>query len=213
MAKRKLSFLQEYYRNTFLELLHTYGVSSPAKLKVEQKKEFFIAVKKEWALRKAALVVTQVKEEPSVYKARNSSSKKESYVKVKISRSAVSIEPKKRDASNLFFEQADTLVTILSKENAAQTAELKIVYEPNDFFNQDAPYTYPVVKMPQANAYLKLPRQDRGMGKGYKEEDFYRTIRSAFPNMEVKNDVHLAIPHFNRPYEPDIVLVDESINL
>src|SRR5690606_29861579 len=60
---------------------------------------------------------------------------------------------------------------------------------------------------------LKLPRQGRGLGKGYKEEDFYRAIRAAFPNLEVKNDVHLAIPHFNRPYEPDIVLVDKSINL
>lgn len=212
MAKRKLSFLQEYYRNTFLELLHTYGVSSPAQLKKEEKKAFFTAVKKEWALRKAALAVAEVKEEVNEY-VDPITDKKEGYAKVKISRPTVSIEPKKSNEPTLFASQEENLVTILSKVNAEQTPELKIQYDPNDFFNQPSPYSYPVVKMPQADAYLKLPRQGRGLGKGYKEDDFYKAICIAFPNLEVKNDVHLAIPHFNRPYEPDIVLIDKKRNL
>ncbi len=102
---------------------------------------------------------------------------------------------------------------ILSKENPDQSDDLKIKYHPNRFFEQDELYTYPVVKMPRVGSYLKLPRKGRAMSKGYKENDFYRAILDKIPEVEVKIDFHMAIPYYNKPYEPDIVLINQELNL
>jgi hypothetical protein len=67
--------------------------------------------------------------------------------------------------------------------------------------------------MPEEGALLKLPRKGRAMGKGYKENDFYNAIVEDVPELEVAIDVHLSIPFYNRPYEPDIVLIDKELNL
>lgn len=102
---------------------------------------------------------------------------------------------------------------ILSKENPAQTIDLKINYQPNHFFEQDELYTYPVVKMPREESYLKLPRKGRAMGKGYKESSFHKAILASIPEVEVGVDLHLLIPYYNSPYEPDIVLINSNLNL
>ena len=101
----------------------------------------------------------------------------------------------------------------ISKKNSEQTDNLKINFYPNHFFDQQEHYNYPVVKMPKEGAYLKLPRKGRAMGKGYKEQDFYEAITTKIPEIEVAVDLHMAIPFYNKPYEPDIVLVDTSLNL
>lgn len=67
--------------------------------------------------------------------------------------------------------------------------------------------------MPNSNCLLKLPRQGRSNQKGYKENDFCSLIKSLLPEIGISDNVHMVIPNFNKPYEPDIVLFDKSINL
>lgn len=67
--------------------------------------------------------------------------------------------------------------------------------------------------MPKQNSNLKLPRLGRSNQKGYKENDYYNEIRSKISNIEIENNVHMVIPHYSKPYEPDIVLFDKNLNL
>jgi len=104
-------------------------------------------------------------------------------------------------------------IVIKSEANPEQTDDLRIKYAPNDLFTQTDEYLYPVVKMPQKGAYLKLPRQGRTNQKGYKERDFYNAIQKQLPEIACTDDVHLVVPHFSKPYEPDIVLYDQKLQL
>jgi hypothetical protein len=114
------------------------------------------------------------------------------------------------------FEQKPTISAekaIYSQANPKQTDDLRINFSPNNLFLQPDPYSYPVVKMPDNNSFLKLPRLGRSDNRGYKEHDFFTLLRNEIRSIEVKNNFHLPIPSFSRPYEPDIVLYDESLNL
>ena len=55
MVQRKLSILQQAYKEFFLDVLHEYSVDSPAKLSLEQKGIFFTNIKSGWKIKKAAL--------------------------------------------------------------------------------------------------------------------------------------------------------------
>jgi hypothetical protein len=203
MSKRRLSFLQLEYRNFFLALLKDYNVKSPASLNYEDKKKFFTQIKDGWQIRKSELKrKTQPKVRPT---------KKEQYAKLKAPQSTISLEPSTPEK----YPQQSTggKQQIISKPNKEQTANLKIKFFPNNFFEQDTPYTYPVVKMPQPEAFLKLPRTGRAQGKGYKENAFLKALKEAKLDILIADDVHLTIPFFNRPYEPDIVLFDKELNL
>ena len=230
MAKRKLSILQKAYKEYFLAMLEEYEVNSPAKLNYDQKCEFFNRIKEGWKVRKAGLVKAKVK--------KPAPSKKDQYAKVKVSRPSIPLEPnvaytktstkkskedstgykKKRSSSSKdaqeYTEQSEEVIQeILSQENPEQTDELKIKYHPNQFFEQEDLYKYPLVKMPHEGASLKLPRKGRAMGKGYKESDLQKAILTYIPGIEVDIDLHMAIPFYNKPYEPDIVLIDRELNL
>src|SRR5690606_19039512 len=127
--------------------------------------------------------------------------KKTEYAKVKVSRPPIALEPK----AQYIAKESEEVQKIQSEKNPEQTDDLKIQYHPNQFFEQDELYAYPVVKMPKEGSYLKLPRKGRAQGRGYKERDFYRTILAQIQELEIAVDLHMAIPHFNKPYEPDIV--------
>jgi hypothetical protein len=188
-------------------MLHEYNVDSPAKLNYNQKREFFTRIKIEWKLEKAKLTKPKTTKRPK--------SKKETYSKVKVSRPPIPIEPenKKKTQGCKLLQSEETRKTIFSEENPEQTDSLKINFHPNDFFEQHQEYEYPVVKMPKESALLKLPRVGRGMGRGFKEEDFHAAILASIPDIGVDINLHMAIPHYNKPYEPDIVLFDKELNL
>lgn len=234
MTKRKLSILQKVYKEFFLAMLDEYEVDSPAKLNYDQKCEFFTRIKEGWKVRKSKFAKEKVKKPVP--------SKKDQYAKVKVSRPSIPLEPKasytktstgiskegsthiptgykkKRSSSSIYTQEyteksEEVFQEILSQENPEQTDDLKIKYHPNQFFEQGDLYKYPVVKMPKEGAYLKLPRKGRAMGKGYKERDFHKAILANIPRVEVDVDLHMAIPFYNRPYEPDIVLIDRQLNL
>jgi hypothetical protein len=212
MAKRKLSILQKAYKEFFLAMLDEYKVSSPAQLSKEQKIIFFTRIKTEWKVKKAKLL--------EVNTVKRTTSKKEQYAKIKVSRPSIAIEPvvktkrvSKVRKTNTAIIDENTAEKIVSKKNSEQTGDLKIKFNPNQFFEQAEVYEYPVVKMPKEGAFLKLPRIGRAMGKGYKEQDFHKAIVAGIPDIEVATDMHLSIPFYNRPYEPDIVVFDKTLNL
>lgn len=212
MAKRNLSILQKAYREFFLETLAEYKVNSPAQLTIDRKSEFFTRIKKEWKLKKVTLLKGNEVKLPKT--------KKEEYATLKVSRPSVAIAPAakhkqetKEKTSFIAQGTKSVIQKLISKKNPEQKDDLTINYHPNQFFEQETPYKYPVIKMPKEGAYLKLPRKGRAMGKGYKEQRFYEALVAGIKDVEIAIDTHLPIPHFNRPFEPDIVVFDASLNL
>lgn len=102
---------------------------------------------------------------------------------------------------------------IKSEPNKEQTDDLRIQFVPNTHFAQEGQYQYPVVKMPKINTSLKLPRTGRSNQKGYKENDFYKQLKQNIVDLDIANNFHMVIPNYNKPYGPDIVLFDKSLNL
>jgi hypothetical protein len=207
MTEKTLSTLQKEYRVFFLEKLRQYSVQSPAQLTKNQKSEFFTAIKNEWAQiknnKKNYVPVTQVEEEHVIYiptDGRPESLKRKT-------------ESESREKTRSIVSGSAVKQIIMSKPNEEQTDDLRIRFIPNDFFTQENDYLYPVVKMPKAGSLLKLPRVGRSNQKGYKDDAFFEEIKANITGINLSNDVHMVIPYYNKPYEPDILLFDKGLNL
>jgi len=221
MNERKLSELQNEYRAFFLGKMELYGIKSPAQLTKEKKSEFFNEVKQDWRkhnLNKQHLKDNKEKtliivEEPvEVYEESKNVTKEISSKKQPNDKSQQPTEKKTRSQKEV-IPQAFTKQVIKSEPNQEQTDDLKILFNPNSHFTQEELYLYPVVKMPKSNSILKLPRNGRSNQKGYKENDFYNQLKQNITCIEMTNNVHMVIPNFNKPYEPDIVLFNKNLNL
>jgi hypothetical protein len=231
MNERKLSELQKEYRAFFIGKMEVYGVKSPAQLTKEKKSEFFTEIKQDWTkhklekqqLKQAKLKAVAIVEEPvEVYEESESTNKERSQTKKWTEHEQKPKQPgeKSQPASGKKIPRHEdesprefTKQIIKSESNAEQTDDLRILFNPNNHFTQEEQYLYPVVKMPKQNSILKLPRTGRSNQKGYKENDFYNKIKQSITDIEMTNNVHMVIPNFNKPYEPDIVLFDKSLNL
>lgn len=231
MNERKLSELQKNYRAFFLEKMKLYGVKSPAELTKDKKSEFFTEIKQDWAKHKIdknkikevdkQKVQPIVKEPLEVYektekertsplnKSDEGEHKKTQQTKERKQPPSDKKAPRQEEESPREF----TKQIIKSEPNAEQTDDIRILFNPNSHFTQEEQYLYPVVKMPKQNTILKLPREGRTNQKGYKENDFFNKLKQQIANIELTNNVHMVIPNFNKPYEPDIVLFDKSLNL
>lgn len=207
MTERKLSELQKEYRDFFFEKLELYSVKSPAELTKEKKSEFFTGIKQDWA--KIKIAKNQIKE---IYKrtTNTTSEKPKQAPQEKIPNAS---REKKQAPEKTSTPEGLTKQVIKSEPNKEQTDDLKILYTPNTHFAQVENYLYPVVKIPIHNTSLKLPRTGRSNQKGYKENDFYNQMKLQICGIELTNNVHMVIPNFNKPYEPDIVLFDKNLNL
>lgn len=222
MNERRLSELQKEYRIFFLEKMKLYGVKSPAELIKEKKSEFFNEIKKDWAehkLSKRQLKETDnekidrtVKEPVEKYLEKSKDDTENDWFKKESSNQPLKQNKAQRqeqkDSHQEFVKQI-----IKSEPNHDQTDNLRILFTPNSHFLQDGQYQYPVVKMPKQNMILKLSREGRSNQKGYKENDFYNQIKQHLADIEITNNVHMVIPNYNKPYEPDIVLFDKKLNL
>jgi len=226
MNERKLSELQKEYRAFFLEKMRLYGVKSPAELTKDKKSEFFTETKQDWAKHKIAKnkikevdkqkVEPVVKEPVEVYESRENENKTTSPISKRTEQERKTQQPptdKKTSRQEEERPREFTKQIIKSEPNAEQTDDLRILFNPNSHFAQEVQYLYPVVKMPKQNTILKLPRTGRSNQKGYKENDFYNKIKQTITDIEMTDNVHMVIPNFNKPYEPDIVLFDKSLNL
>jgi hypothetical protein len=198
MTNKDLSQLQKEYKSFFLNKLKTYNVSSPAELSREKKSDFFTSIKRDW---------TTIKQEKKHYR-----SFPEANSNIVSENLPPTLQNSKPKAGQLAHnEELDTFYK--SVPNAEQTEDLTIRYFPNSHFAQGPNYCYPVVKMPKYNASLKLPRLGRTNQRGYKEKEFSHLLKLHLTGLEVTDNVHMVIPHFKRPYEPDIVLFDKHRNL
>ncbi|MCC6253098.1 MAG: hypothetical protein IT238_11635 [Bacteroidia bacterium] len=231
MNERKLSELQKEYRAFFLGKMELYGVTSPAQLSKEKKSEFFTEIKQDWAKHKHEKkklkesnkkTLTVVQEPLEVYEEYKTINKEASPIKQSTGKENKTKQPsdKSQQPTGKIKPRQDeesprefTKQIIKSEPNLEQTDDLRILFEPNSHFAQDEQYLYPVVKMPKSNTILKLPRNGRSNQKGYKESDFYNQLKQNITGIEMTNNVHMVIPNFNKPYEPDIVLFDKNLNL
>ncbi len=235
MNERKLSELQKVYRAFFLEKMRLYGVKSPAELTKGKKSAFFTEIKQDWAKHKLSKKklketfkqkIQPIVEEPvEVYKEtkeKESRTKPTNPVKrwSEQEYSTQQTKNKKQPPLDKKTQQQEeekprefTEQIIKSEPNQDQTDDLRILFTPNSHFAQVEQYMYPVVKMPKHNTVLKLPRTGRSNQKGYKENDFFNQLKQHITYIELTNNVHMVIPNFHKPYEPDIVLFDKSLNL
>lgn len=231
MNERKLSELQKEYRNFFIGKMELYGVKSPAQLTKEKKSEFFTEIKKDWAkhklekqrLKEAKKKVPTLVEEPiAVYEEHKNINKEARQTKEwtgqehkpkQPSDKSIQSTGKKTPSQEEERPREFTIQIIKSEPNQEQTDDLRILFNPNSHFAQEEQYLYPVVKMPKSNTILKLPRNGRSNQKGYKEKDFYNQLKQNITDIEMTDNVHMVIPNFNKPYEPDIVLFDKNLNL
>lgn len=231
MNERKLSAFQKEYRAFFLEKMEIYGVKSPAELTKVKKSEFFTEIKQDWAkykLEKQQLKEanrkdhTIVEEAVKVYKELDSINKETKPTKQWIGQEQKLkqyIDKSQQSTGKKIHRQEEespidyTKQIIKSEPNQEQSDDLRILYNPNRHFAQVEQYLYPVVKMPQNNTILKLPRNGRSNQKGYKENDFFDQLKQNITEIKMTNNVHMIIPNYNKPYEPDIVLFDKNLNL
>jgi hypothetical protein len=211
--------------------MELYGVKSPAQLTKEKKSEFFTEIKKDWAkhklekqrLKEAKKKVPTLVEEPvEVYEEfkniHKETSPSKEWTGQEQKRKQPSDNSQKTTDKKTHREEEErtrefTKQIIKSEPNQEQTDDLRILFNPNSHFEQEEQYLYPVVKMPKSNTILKLPRNGRSNQKGYKEKDFYNQLKQNITDIEMTDNVHMVIPNFNKPYEPDIVLFDKNLNL
>ncbi|MEQ8685694.1 MAG: hypothetical protein RIE86_10390 [Imperialibacter sp.] len=225
MNQRKLSELQKEYRTFFLRKMELYGVKSPAELTKEKKSEFFTEIKHDWTnykqakkqLKESKRQVLPIVEEPAeIYEDTESTSPVKKWYGQKIQQTEGKSQTstgKKTPRQEEERPREFTKQIIKSEPNQEQTDDLRILFNPNSHFAQEEQYLYPVVKMPKSNTILKLPRTGRTNQMGYKENDFFNQLKQHITDIELTNNVHMVIPNFNKPYEPDIVLFDKSLNL
>lgn len=228
MNDRKLSELQNEYRAFFLGKMELYAVKSPAQLTKEKKSEFFTEIKQDWAkykhekqqLKEAKKKVITTEQE--VYEETENINKEVRQTKKWTEHEHKTIQPSDKSqpssgkkTTRLEEESPRDFTTqiIKSEPNQEQTDDLRILFSPNSHFEQGEQYLYPVVKMPKSNNILKLPRNGRSNQKGYKENDFFNQVKQNITDIEITNNVHMLIPNFKKPYEPDIVLFDKKLNL
>lgn len=227
MTERTLSELQKEYRDFFLGRLKLYGVNSPAELKTkENKSKFFTEIKQDWVKVKLAKKQKQEIEKRQVHnvttekeiskipsvKKTTTETETQSFKKSTIQNTESKNYGKRHDYQQPKQQEFSKQI-IKSEPNEEQTDDLKILFTPNNHFEQTEQYLYPVVKMPKQTSNLKLPRLGRSNQKGYKENDFYNQIKSKITDITIENNVHMVIPNYNKPYEPDIVLFDKKLNL
>lgn len=210
MNERKLSELQKEYREFFVGKLRLYGVKSPADLTKEKKSAFFTEIKQDWA--KFKLAKSQKKVTQNRRTRTTSGEPWQAFTEI-AEKAPQEPEKKRQREEKAITPREFTKQVIKSEPNKEQTDELKILFDPNSNFAQAENYLYPVVKMPIQNSSLKLPRVGRSNQKGYKENDFFNQIKLHITDLELTDNVHMVIPNYNKPYEPDIVLFDKTLNL
>ncbi len=232
MNERNLSELQKDYRVFFLGKMELYGVRSPAELTKDKKSVFFTEVKKDWIkhklekqqlkeANKKALTIGKESEEgyPSTKRTKKEAGQAKKCIEQQQKKTEQPGEKIQQETSKIIARQEEESPReyikqiIKSEPNPEQTDSLRILFCPNSHFEQGEEYLYPVVKMPKPNSILKLPRNGRSNQKGFKENDFFNLLKENIIDIEMTNNVHLLIPNFNKPYEPDIVLFDKNLNL
>lgn len=113
-------------------------------------------------------------------------------------------------------EPKKTNVKPKTKENKSVDLEkynkklIFVNYTISDKFDNDY---YPIVKIPKKGSIVFPHRNNKAQRRGFTEVDFETKLRKSFPldcNYAVSGDVCILPPHFDRPYEPDIAIIEKS---
>ncbi|MBG6110979.1 hypothetical protein IWX84_001861 [Flavobacterium sp. CG_9.10] len=89
----------------------------------------------------------------------------------------------------------------------------KIGFIPSTIFAQVNPYSYPVVKMPVEDSFIKFPKKGRTNKLGFTENKFYIYLKKYFEqNFSVYNDRHITHRSGTTYYEPDFLIISEKDN-
>ncbi len=67
--------------------------------------------------------------------------------------------------------------------------------------------SYPVLRFPKQNCIVRTYRYGTTKRRGFKDENFERSIASVFSEFQVSGNVRLNTGEKNRPYEPDIAII------
>jgi len=112
--------------------------------------------------------------------------------------------------------QRDTqepLIELVSNLDSNKKDLKKIGFKPSILFNQNEPYSYPMVKMPKENSYIKFPRLGRSNKLGVTENTFFEVLKKYFKSdFKIHNDYHITHKSGNNAYEPDFLLINEKEN-
>jgi hypothetical protein len=104
----------------------------------------------------------------------------------------------------------EEIVTIESKASVSNEIK-RIGYVPSTLFNQDGIYNYPVALMPLIDSKIKFPRKGRSNKIGFKEPALFEALKNEIGEFyRVLNDRHVPTSSNSRPYEPDLVLINEK---
>lgn len=136
--------------------------------------------------------------------------------KLKSSTVVESIKHKEESVINKFKIPTNPITTFVNAGVEEYDKIKYIGYKPLTIEIDIKNPTYPMVFMPKANSVIKFPRKGKQGVKGYTEDYFINYIVDCFNEFFKIYDDRFVLQRSNQnPYEPDIVLVDESdgINL
>lgn len=72
---------------------------------------------------------------------------------------------------------------------------------------------YPIVKVPEKGTVVFPHRNNKAQRRGFTEETFELKLKKSMPdgcNYVVSGGVSILPPHYERPYEPDIAIIEKS---
>lgn len=102
--------------------------------------------------------------------------------------------------------------TIVESKPPLQQKESPVVlYHPNPALAQNE--SYPLVTNTVLGTPLLLPRRGRSQVRGVLAKRFYESIKQTLVGVFFSDELHLAVPGNSRPYEPAIVIYNQSVNL
>ena len=105
----------------------------------------------------------------------------------------------------------DPLIKLVSNFDSNKKDLKKIGFKPSILFNQIEPYSYPIVKMPKENSYIKFPRKGRSNKLGFTEDTFFEELNRYFKTeYKVYNDRHITYKNGCNIYEPDFLVITEK---
>ncbi|WP_308587661.1 DUF805 domain-containing protein [uncultured Parabacteroides sp.] len=79
---------------------------------------------------------------------------------------------------------------------------------------QDLPWKYPVVLCPKKNSVIRSYREGKTRLRGYKELSFENTLKRYIKDsFKILGNVHLNTSENTKPFEPDIVIIDDNLGL
>jgi hypothetical protein len=124
------------------------------------------------------------------------------------------LKKQKKSKPNIILESEIPNIKSHEIEIENRSDKKSIGYVPINIFLQQEPVSYPYVLMPDFNCSIELPLEGRNSLRGFKEDNFLNSIVKYFgTNFQILDSHSVKQLNESRPYEPDIILIDEKDDL